>query len=1198
VKGNTVDFQGVFERGPGLFLVLLPDSPVFTIAAASEAEVELSGLRREDLIGRGIFEAFPPGPSHELDGLRASLDKVVSSKAEDRVGIQRYDINSEERYWSAVNTPIMSSGDEGSGNEIQYILHSVQDITERVLSERKAQSAQNERERFRQLSENSVIGLMIGCSDGEISYANSALLNMLGYTRDELNAGIVRWDQLSPPEYAELDAHCRSQVATKGKCAPYEKVWIARDGRRVPILLGASALQPLDGRREFAGFALDITESRRHRRDAFLLKLEDATHSLSDPGEIVQTAVSLLREQLGADRCAHHLFEPDEDRFDTPWESCGPGTVPVRGRRILSEFSEEGARLLRAGQPWLVESVESDSRTAASAKLYERVGVKALAAVPLLKDGRLVASLVLHQCRERAWLPEEVELIQVVANRCWESRERAEAVRALQMSEQRLRLAQRAGRIGTFETFVREDRVVWSPEMEALFEIPENSFEGNMEAWRRRVYPEDDAVVMTTVHHALEQGLPEFSYEFRAIMPSGDLRWMRGQTRAYYDGEGLPLRLVGVAIDVHSQKLAEAKLRESEQRLRAIFDGTHEYIGLLSPDGIITEANRASLEHAGNTPAQIIGTPFWKTPLFQSRPGLEETIRTAVLRAAAGESVRMEIGCQSPEGQPVDFDISLLPVRNEQGEVVMIVTEGRNITEQKQDKERLRRQWELFDTVLSNTPDLLYTYDLEGRFTYANRSLVAVSQRPLEGTVGKTVFEVGWPRELAEKVFADIQRVVRTGEPVRDQIAFHTVSGEVRDYEYIYVPVRGSDGSVSAIAGSTRDVTDRRKAEERERDREAQLRESARLESLGIMAGGIAHDFNNLLVGVMGNASLLEECLMPEDRHMAKEIVLAAERAAELTRQMLAYSGKGRFLVEVFDLNELIRENLTLLRASLSRSLTVDFDLNSKPCFVEADRTQIHQIVLNLLINASEAIGDRSGKVSVQVTQVDRVKERLSPLLHVPVAAGRYAQLVVQDDGCGMSPETLARIFDPFFTTKFTGRGLGLAATLGIVKGHKGEIEVESAPGAGTTFRILLPATASPQKKRPAKRLSEPSTAANRIILVVDDEEVVRRMATAALESRGFKVLTAGNGTEALETIQARRDISLVILDLTMPVMTGEEALPLIQDLDPQLPVVLSSGFGEAEIARRFESRALAGVLQKPYTIGALMAKVTKALTD
>jgi two-component system cell cycle sensor histidine kinase/response regulator CckA len=519
-----------------------------------------------------------------------------------------------------------------------------------------------------------------------------------------------------------------------------------------------------------------------------------------------------------------------------------------------------------------------------------------------------------------------------------------------------------------------------------------------------------------------------------------------------------------------------------------------------------------------------------------------------------------------------------------------------NIAEEKPDQERLRQQWHIFDTALSHTPDFTYIFDLEGRFTYANRALLSLWQKSLDEALGKNFFELDYPAELAVRLQRQIQQVIDTSQPVRDHTPFTGPTGETRHYEYIFVPVLAANGQVEAVAGSTRDVTERIRAEEQERERQAQLRDSARLESLGVMAGGIAHDFNNLLVGILGNASLLAETAQASERAIANEIVLAAERAAELTRQMLAYSGKGRFVIEVLDLNTLIRENLTLLRASLSRSVSVKLELGCEECFVEADRTQIHQVIMNLLINASEAVGDRPGEVAIRTALIERRDSRFSAHLHTVVAAGSYALLEVQDNGVGMAPETLKKIFDPFFTTKFTGRGLGLAAVLGIVKGHHGDIDVGSQPGVGTTIRIFLPASERAGSSRQGPDPVAVVRAPNQTVLVVDDEAIVLKTAAAALERGGFRVLAATNGAEALDVLRADANISIVILDLTMPVMTGEQALPLIRAAYPEIPIILSSGYNEAEISRRFASAGIAGVLQKPYTVSAVISKVTQAL--
>src|SRR5579872_2533821 len=642
---------------------------------------------------------------------------------------------------------------------------------------------------------------------------------------------------------------------------------------------------------------------------------------------------------------------------------------------------------------------------------------------------------------------------------------------------------------------------------------------------------------------------------------------------------------------------AEDKVRKSEERLRFALDagggvGTWDYD--IQEDHIYCNARFAQLfsidpERAASGVAL---EAFISRVHPDDSPRVKESIRRAV-----------ETGTEYAEEYRVvqeDGSVRWIYARgrchlNAAGEPTRFPGVVFDNTDRKRAEQQLRQQWHLFDTALSNTPDFTYTFDLEGRFTYVNRALLSLWQKPLDEAVGKNFFELGYPPDLAERLQQQIRQVIDTGQPIRDQTPFTGPDGETRHYEYIFVPVRAAGGHVEAVAGSTRDITEGKRTEEEELERQARLRDSARLESLGVMAGGIAHDFNNLLVGILGNASLLAELAPERDRAIANEIVLAAERAADLTKQMLAYSGKGHFVLEVLDLNGLIQENLTLLRSSIARNVKVELELGCGACLIEADRGQIQQVVMNILINASEAIGDKPGEIIIRTGITHRRDSRFSTQTQSTVPRGSYAMVQIQDNGTGMSPETRKRIFDPFFTTKFTGRGLGLAAVLGIVRGHRGDIEVESRPGAGTTFRILLPAAqrASLSHAPAESVLASPQ---GQLVLVVDDEQIVRRTASLALERRGFRVLVATDGAEAIESLRANPDISVVILDLTMPIMTGEQAIPVIKAAHPNIPIVLSSGFSEAEISRRFATAGLAGFLQKPYSAQAIIAKVSLAL--
>ncbi len=402
------------------------------------------------------------------------------------------------------------------------------------------------------------------------------------------------------------------------------------------------------------------------------------------------------------------------------------------------------------------------------------------------------------------------------------------------------------------------------------------------------------------------------------------------------------------------------------------------------------------------------------------------------------------------------------------------------------------------------------------------------------------------------------------------------------------------EGDQRAIQFNMRDVTERKKFAR-------ELQETQKLEGLGLLAGGIAHDFNNLLTGVLGNASLAFSELAPDQptRGRLREIMQAGERAAFLTRQMLAYAGRGRFVVERTDLNGLIQEMTTLVRTSIPKSVEVTLDLAPNLPAVEADVSQIQQVVMNLAINAAEAIGEnQAGKVAIRTSTREIDSAEAAELFRPhPGAAGLYVEMEVTDTGAGMDESTKARIFDPFFTTKFTGRGLGLAAVQGIVKAHGGVIHVYSTPGQGATFVILLPAKGGRPEATSAETPSQASAPAGSAVLVVDDEDTVRKLAKNVLTRAGMTVHVAENGASGVELFRKHHDtLSIVLLDLMMPVMGGEEALLAMQGIDPAVPIILSSGFDEKEAARRLPESKPARFLQKPYTAQSLSAAVAATL--
>jgi signal transduction histidine kinase/CheY-like chemotaxis protein len=380
-----------------------------------------------------------------------------------------------------------------------------------------------------------------------------------------------------------------------------------------------------------------------------------------------------------------------------------------------------------------------------------------------------------------------------------------------------------------------------------------------------------------------------------------------------------------------------------------------------------------------------------------------------------------------------------------------------------------------------------------------------------------------------------------------------------------------------------RDITDRKRAEER-------VRQSQKLESVGLLAGGIAHDFNNLLTGILGNASMaLEEVNGDGPAERIREVMGSAERAANLTRQLLAYSGKGQFVVRDINVSEAVNEIAGLVEFSIPKSVQVSVTVERRLPRVRMDPSQLQQILMNLVINAGEAIGEGNpGKITVGTSLAD-VERRFVDAAGQEVAPGRYLRVEVSDTGSGIEEEKRSKIFDPFFTTKFTGRGLGLAAVSGIVRSVKGGITVESEPGRGTTFRVYLPAADGAAESGSTK----PGVEGGATILVVDDEAAVRNFIGAVLRKKGYRVLMAADGREALAVFEREGDsVAAVVLDVIMPVMGGNDAMTKLKAVRPELKVLLTSGYSESEARRLCATYPGAAFIQKPYTAQQVMQAV------
>lgn len=459
--------------------------------------------------------------------------------------------------------------------------------------------------------------------------------------------------------------------------------------------------------------------------------------------------------------------------------------------------------------------------------------------------------------------------------------------------------------------------------------------------------------------------------------------------------------------------------------------------------------------------------------------------------------------------------------------------------------------------------------------------------------------------EDRERLVRTVEQALRTRKFYEVEYRLHDRHGEIKWVLDRGTGVFGPEDTLLFIEGLAININDRREAEAEKLLLERKLLEGQKLESLGVLAGGIAHDFNNLLTGILGHANLLrQDVTEPGAASLVERIERSALRAAELCQQMLAYSGRGRYSVQTLCLDQLTSDLLPLIEASISKQVRLNLDFAKPSVPVCVDPTQIRQIIMNLVINASDAIGKTTGDILIKTgRQTVDSRYLLGCVLSPDLPGGDYAFLEVSDTGCGMDAETLAKIFDPFFTTKFTGRGLGLAAVLGIIRGHQGALHVSSRSGFGSIFRLLLPCAGLPlegmQSNAPFAQPAKPAAAgpAPARILLVDDDEQVRLVGEQILRSLGHQPTLAADGETAVRRYKnAPDDYDLVLLDLTMPGMDGAEVLRRLHEITPNLPVLLMSGYSEQDATGSFSAHPNVSFLQKPFTMQVLRERIEKML--
>lgn len=657
---------------------------------------------------------------------------------------------------------------------------------------------------------------------------------------------------------------------------------------------------------------------------------------------------------------------------------------------------------------------------------------------------------------------------------------------------------------------------------------------------------------------------------------------------------------------VNLTDITERKRREQQLRFQAdILETTAEAVVAIDRRQRVSFWNSGAEQLYGVSRENAVGRRL--TDLYQYvwlNPDDERRSASALATQGmwSGENIHIR-----NDGRSIFVSSMVNVIREEHGGGMFAVI--RDITESKKAEAVLResearersRAAELQGIMEAVPAAVSIARDSECRSITGNHMAYKLLRIPYGANYSSTAPEAG-PRPFREMKDGrellpeelPMQMAARTGTPVHDfefDLAFE--DGTVFSWIGNAVPLFDEAGQSCGAVGAFVDITERKRAEER-------LRHTQKLESIGLLAGGIAHDFNNLLVGVIGNASLAQDVLEPGSpaADLIKDVIETGEQLANLTRQMLAYAGKGRFVVELVNLSDLIPKVSGLIRPSISKKTVLKFDLAKNLPAIEADRSQLQQIFMNLVLNAAEAIGQNPGLIVVRdgVREIDQRYIAAHPEA-VELRPGTYVFLEVSDTGSGMDRATQSKVFDPFFTTKFLGRGLGLAAVQGIVHAHKGAISVKSALGRGSCFTVLLPAA----QGKPASGKTRDNAVLPQgtgTVLVVDDEVSVRKMVRQTLTRYGYEVLLASSGPDAIDILKRHPgDLALVILDLSMPGMNGQEVLPEIRKIRPGVKVIISSGYNETETMALFHDQRVSGFIQKPYTASRLTERVKSTLS-
>uniref|UniRef100_Q027F8 histidine kinase n=1 Tax=Solibacter usitatus (strain Ellin6076) TaxID=234267 RepID=Q027F8_SOLUE len=920
------------------------------------------------------------------------------------------------------------------------------------------------------------------------------------------------------------------------------------------------------------GVSVDVTGQkytagqleRKLQQMHMLSGLAETVNRAQDPAEIYLAALKGLTNAVGSDRAAVLVFDADGVMRFKAWAGLSDEY------RAAATGHSPWRRGERGALPIKIPDVFEDPALATLYPALRNEGIRSVAFIPLLGHGGVIGKFMLYFDRPHQFREEELQLAQTIAAQVAFAVERSAAEVALQSSEERFRA-----------TFFQAAVGITQAQLSGRLQLVNDRFCEILGYSREELldltfldltHPDDREACAHYIHQLVVGEIASCTTEKRYLHKSGATVWARVNVSLVRDQNQAAQYFIGVVEDITQWIQASRALMESEQRLTLAVNAAR--LGVWDFD------LREKVMTVSPPYGELLGSPgTYADCLALVHPDDRERVLTLARECVAGkQGLDAEYRMLLPDGTLLWLSSNAAVQYDDAGNPARVVGVSLDITARKQAEAALRESEELFRNLADTAPVMMWMSGPDKRLNFFNKTWLTFRGRTVEQELGDGWVEGIHPDDVAS-VFASYSSAFDARRNFDIECRLRRADGEYRWLLCSGVPRFAPSGVFAGYIGSDVDITDLKRTQ-------AEAIERQKLESLRVLTNGIAHDFNNLLGSVVSVAELaeLEMLAGASPQEQIERIKFLAVRASEIVRELMIFSGQDQADLTSLDLSSLAEEMLELLKVSISKHAVLKTDLPRNLPPMRGNAAQIRQVLMNLIINASEALGESDGMIRIAVS-------RAAPSRSLP--GGAFLRLEVSDTGCGISEESQARIFDPFFSTKFAGRGLGLAVVQGIVRAHAGAIQLSSAPGNGARFEIFFPCAPAGVEPHHAPAIADANREArpvDAILLFVDDEESLRESVSKLLSRRGFSVLSAGDGCAAVDLLQRHPEkIDLLLLDMTLPGTPSREIIAEAQRVRPSIKIILTSAYSREMVAHSLDSPAVRGFIRKPFQLADLV---------